>query len=505
MIKLLSSLVLGMMMTTYVSAQEPILLQNQRELFIDDYLIADLNQVEQKLHKPYATGEGLEFDKPWEGIFPAYVTIVDNGTFFQMYYRGSAFINHKNTDLTCYAESQDGITWTKPNLGLYEINGSRKNNVVMVNGEGEVAHNFTVFYDDREGVPPEERYKGVGGANRDNSTRIGLKRFVSADGMHWSRYTADTADLFPDYALDSQNSLTWDESEQCYAIYFRTWTGAKPGLPYPPGGIRTIARSTSKDFKTWTEPQSMSFGDTEMEHLYTNATHHYFRAPQLLVSMPFRFFPDKKVLTDAQLNRNGTDPTQWQGISDGVFMTSRGGYEYDRTFLESFIRPGRDLQNWSARCNIPAMGVIPTGINEMSMYVTRAYATNDAWLERITLRTDGFASISAGYKAGTLLTKPIQLEGNNLYLNFSTSSAGSIKLVVLDTKGKEIEGFGEEDAPTLIGDFVDYRVEWENGKTLEDLSGKTVTLKFMMNDADLYSLGVFEDGNFQYIKGNSLR
>ncbi|MDF9798931.1 hypothetical protein OKW21_004194 [Catalinimonas alkaloidigena] len=505
MIKLILSLVIAATMSTYANAQAPIVLQNQRELFVDNYIISELNNVEQRLHKPHPTGEGLHFDKPWEGVTPAYITIIDNGTFFQMYYRGSAHINHKGTDLTCYAESHDGIHWTKPNLGIYEIYGSKKNNVIMVNDESEVAHNFTVYFDDREGVPQEERYKGVGGANRDNSTHIGLKRYVSPDGIHWSRYTADTADLFPDHALDSQNALSWDEQEQNYVIYFRSWTGAKPGVPYPEGGIRTIARSTSKDFKSWSEPEFMGFGDTEIEHLYTNATHKYFRAPQILISMPFRFFPDKKVLSDNQLILNGTLTSQWQGISDGVFMTSRGGNQYDRTFLESFIRPGRDLQNWSARCNIPAMGVIPTAVDEMSIYVTRAYATQDTWLERLSLRTDGFASISAGYEAGSLITKPLQLDGTNLYLNYSSSSAGYIKLIVLDAKGKEIEGFGEKDAPTIVGDFINHRVQWSNGKSLSDLKGKTVRLKFVMKDADLYSFGVFEDGDYKKIKKNSLR
>lgn len=470
------------------SAQE-IELKNTRELFVDQYLIDSLYKIDHQLCTPQPTGSGIEFDLPWEGNFVTYVSIIDNGQKFQMYYRGKATIAGEDKEVTCYAESEDGIHWEKPNVGIHQIGDSKKNNVILVNDHRDKAHNFSVFYDDRPGIPKEQRYKAVGGANHNNGSKLGLSRYVSADGIHWTLFK-DSSMLFVDYALDSHNVLTWVPAEQCFAIYLRTWTGARPGLAYPPNSIRTIARSTSKDFIHWTKPIDMTFGDTEMEHLYTNATHPYFRAPQIMIAMPFRFSPRSKVLTDEELIHNGTAKSQWKGIADGIFMTSRGGNVYDRTFLESFIRPGMVSQNWSARSNIPALGVIPTGPNEMSLYVTRKYGSKDVSLERLTLRKDGFASLKARFNPGYMITKPMKLSGQELYLNYSTSSIGYVKVLILDEKGQEIPGFGLEAAVEMKGDQIDEKVTWASEKSLTQLKDKYVRLKFIMKDADLYSFRI---------------
>ncbi len=465
----------------------PILLENQREIFADDYLLETLENVEVRLSTPVSTGAVMEFKEPWEGQFCAYVSVVDDGRFFHMYYRGlTGYENKGDQQVTCYAVSTDGIHWKKPNLRLFKVNGSWDNNVVMHDNPQGSTHNFCVLYDAREDVPKKEKFKAVGG----HSSSGGLYRYVSEDGIHWQRYQ-DTTALFPDFALDSHNVLTWIPSENQYAIYMRDWTASQPGKPY--GGIRTIARSVSKDFIHWSEPKRMTFGDTEIEHLYTNATHPYFRAPQTLIAMPFRFSPQKQVLSEEALIRFEVDPTQQKGVSDAVLMTSRGGNVYDRKFLTSFIRPGTDQRNWAARSNMPALGIIPTGETEMSFFVTRAYGTPDVYLERMTLRKDGFAAIHAGFEEGFALTKPIMLRGNTLNVNYSTATKGYIKIVLLDDNGKEIPGFGEADAVEVTGDQIDGKITWKSGKNIGELVNKKVHIKIIARDADIYSLGVFDE------------
>ena len=39
--------------------------------------------------------------------------------------------------ILCYAESTDGIHWTKPDLGLVEWNGSRENNILLPSDDFE--------------------------------------------------------------------------------------------------------------------------------------------------------------------------------------------------------------------------------------------------------------------------------------------------------------------------------------------------------------------------------
>ena len=102
-------------------------------------------------------------------------------------------------------------------------------------------------------------------------------------------------------------------------------------------------------------------------------------------------------------------------------MTTRAGSNrYDFTFRESLLRPGIGDKNWTTRNNYPACGVIQTGETEMSIFVHRHYAQTSAYLERMTLRLDGFASLNAGYDEGQMVTKALDFTGNKLELNYST-------------------------------------------------------------------------------------
>ena len=103
------------------------------------------------------------------------------------------------------------------------------------------------------------------------------------------------------------------------------------------------------------------------------------------------------------------DGDKYQGLpgalSDTVLISSRGGTRVDRTFLEAFVRPGEDNNDWVARSNYPALGILPTSDRELSLYVARHYGQPTAYLERLSLRIDGFASVSAGYAGGEMVTR----------------------------------------------------------------------------------------------------
>jgi len=276
--------------------------------------------------------------------------------------------------------------------------------------------------------------------------------------------------------------LTWLPAEQQYAIYLRTWS--EGGTPEEPRfrGFRTISRSTSKDFVTWTRPEPMSFGDTPLEHLYTNNTQPYFRAPHLLVSLPFRLWPQRPALTPERLAELGVPPNHARGLSDAVLMTSRGGLQYDRTFMESFVRPGLDPVAWHARETSPSNGVVPINDEEMSFYVVNHYPMPTQHLTRVVLRTDGFASARAGYAPGTLLTKPLTFEGGRLEVNFATSAAGGLRVQILDLAG-EVLAESEEQ----IGDEIARLLTWTERGEVAALAGRPVRLRFTLQDADLYS------------------
>ncbi len=183
----------------------------------------------------------------------------------------------------------------------------------------------------------------------------------------------------------------------------------------------------------------------------------------------------------------GVHHTQAKGVSDAVFLTSRGGFVYDRTFLESFIRPGPDPKAWTARNNAPALGVVPTGPGEMSIYTVTRYTMPDCRLQRYALRTDGFASIRAPYAGGSLTTKALMFTGSTLVLNFATSSIGSVRVELLDERGQALAGFFAGECDELVGDQLERTVTWNHSPDVARLAGQSVRLRFVMRDADLYS------------------
>lgn len=446
------------------------------EPFADDFLIGELRGATHRLREPVPFGTALVFDRPWEGAFAGYVTVFRDGGRFRMYYRGipTSGADGSEAEVTCTAESADGIIWEKPELGLYDVRGSKKNNIVLA-GMKPFSHNFAPFIDARAGVPAAERYKALAG-----TAESGLTAFVSPDGYRWRKLRE--APVLRDGAFDSQNVGFWSEHENCYVCYFRTWTGG--GF----NGFRTVSRSTSKDFLTWSKPEPMDFGGTPSEHLYTNQTTPHPGAPHLYVALPMRFMPGRKVLTPDQARALGVDPGYAGDCAECVFMTSRGGASYKRTFMEGFIRPGSDPGNWASRAGMTACGIAVTGPAEFSIYKQAHYAQPSAHIIRHTLRRDGFASVNAPYAGGELITRPLAHGGKRLVLNVSTSAAGSVRVEVADTEGRPLEGRTLAECDEIVGDMTERPVTWKGASDLSMTVGKTIRLRFVMKDADIYSL-----------------
>jgi hypothetical protein len=454
---LLSILGLLLLLPSLASTAEPsgpIALGSRRELFVDHFLIDALSGTHLKLHEPQLAPPMSEPANNME-----YGTVIKDGDFYRLYTRegrGARF-DGDLTEVTRYCESRDGVHWTRPNLGLHEIDGSKENNVIL--HEKSVCHNFSPFLDARPGVPAAERFKALAGTILRNPGG-GLIAFASGDGVHWRKLSEKP--VMTKGAFDSQNVAFWSESEGKYVAYVRTFTaGVSTATEWRLDGLRSVSRATSDDFIHWTEPVALN-PNFEGEHIYTTLTHPYFRAPHLYVALPTRYHPGRGSSTDI------------------LFMTARGDRPYDRTFREAFIRPGLDPARWGNRSNYAALNVVPTGPNEMSIYTTP--------FRRFTLRTDGFASIHGGADAGEVLTKPFVFAGNELSLNYSTSAGGSARVEIQDAAGNPLPGYGLEDHQALVGDAIDHVAVWKKGKDVGALSGKAVRLRFVLQEADVFSL-----------------
>lgn len=454
---------------------------SQLQLFVDNYVVGSAHGVELKLHSPQPAGKAISFDKPWEGNTSGYVTVFEDDGRYRMYYRGESepicgmtsalkpgeVVVPGHEQLTCYAESRDGITWTKPSLGLFEFNGSKENNIIWSEAG---SHNFFPFKDANPAAPASVRYKAIG------SDTLGKKpvlaAFVSEDGIHWRRLRKEP--ILTDGAFDSLNVVFWDTLHKHYVAIYRDFIY----------GVRTIKFSTSEDFLAWMPGQWADFGDAPSEHLYTNATVQYRRAPQIYIALPRRYLPWRTYFEQMK--------TMGPGLSDALFMSSRDGVHWNR-FEDAFIRPGLDERNWVHRTNEPADGILQTSPDELSIYIERNYTFPSNYVERLVLRTDGFVSAHAGYSGGELVTKPLIFKGNNLVLNYSTSAMGSIRVEIQDEKGFPMPGLALEDSPVIFGDKIEQAVTWERPRSMTDpdplgrLQGKPVRLRFVMEDADLYS------------------
>lgn len=413
------------------------------ELFVDHFLVDKLVGAQLRLHEPQLAPPTSQ---PADNI--EYGTVIKDGDLFRFYTRDvrGAKVDGTEREVYRYAESRDGIHWTRPALRLHDIDGSKENNVFL--HEAPFCHNFSPFLDGRPDVPAEQRFKALAG-----TVKSGLVAFTSGDGIHWRKLRAEPVITYTkEYAFDSQNVSFWSTHENCYVCYFRHFLDKK---------LRSVCRTTSADFLTWSEPVAMK-PNFPGEHLYTTQTHPYFRAAHIYIAMPTRFHPGRGQSTDV------------------MFMTTRGGDHYDRTFREAFLRPGLDPARWGNRSNYVALNVVPTGPAEMSLYATP--------FRRFVLRTDGFASVHAGADAGELRTRPLKFTGKQLVLNYATSAGGRVAVEIQDTKGSAIPGFALADCRELVGDSIEQIVTWKGGSDLAGVSGQAVRLRFVLQEADLYSL-----------------
>jgi len=122
------------------SGKVPEYVGGRLELFVDDYLIESMGGAASlELHQPMRREIVFKTDAPWEGNAAAYQSVFKDGDIYRLYYHGVHY-RHSGEPAQaredhpwnlCYAESTDGINWTRPELGLFEFNGSKANNIIV--------------------------------------------------------------------------------------------------------------------------------------------------------------------------------------------------------------------------------------------------------------------------------------------------------------------------------------------------------------------------------------
>ena len=510
--KPLPTLLTILLVSVSITHADPIDIGNRRELLVDDHLIESMKGATLQLHHPTTQEISITHDSPWEGSGCGYHSIFQDGDKYRMYYKAwhldvkDGKLKTGDSKFTCYAESDDGIHWTKPNLGLIEYpkgSGNKNNNIVigparepwMKDTKPDPVHP-AVFLDTNPDCPKDARYKAIL-----RSGRRGLLALKSPDGLHWSLMSDKP--VITDGAFDSQNLAFYDPVRKEYRAYWRIFTaGVTEADNWKPEGYRDIRTATSKDMITWTNQKDLKYEKPLAEHLYTNQIQPYYRAPHLFIGFPTRYVErgwnkSMEALPEVKHRkmRSAVSDRYGMAITEGLFMSSRDAVTFKR-WPEAFLRPGIERKGtwhyghqyigWQI---VETKSAIENAPNELSLYATEDYWTGKSdKLRRYTMRLDGFVSASAPYSGGSFTTKPIKFKGSELKLNFSSSAVGGIEVELRDETGKAIPGYSAADCDEVFGDNIERTVHWKGkGSDVSALAGKTIQMHFILKDADLYA------------------
>jgi len=466
----------------------PLDIASRRELFVDHFLIDRLDGAALRPHPPQRREIVFQVAGPLENACSGvYSVFVQHEGRILLYYRGryppaEESNNHAEDQTAHVAFSTDGLHFERPRLGLFDLGDGGANNVIW---RGRQAHNLVPFLDGNPAAAHDARFKAVGGSGQRR-----LYALVSPDGIHWR--LAQDEPLEIDGAFDSANVPMWDPLHKTYRLfsrYFHRADGQK---------IRAIQSCQSKDFLHWTPPAPHQYADgPPREHFYTNATVLCPGAEHILLSFPMRFVPHRR----PPVNVDEMDYTARGGVSDAVMLTSRDGVHWDRSFPQAWLRAGPDERNWTHRNQVPAVGILPAGPTEWSMYVSEHYGWPDNRLRRLAVRPWGLAAVHAGPAGGELLTHPLVFAGRELRLNLATAAAGSVAVEIQDPAGRAIPPYAMDDMAPMYGDRIEAPVAWPGrearesapplpaaGTDLSPLAGRPVRLRVRLHDADLFAL-----------------
>ncbi len=475
---LLTGIWLGMGQT--VAAKEgddknaPMEVGSDRQLFIDETFFESCENISLCLHPARKTGEHtLVSDRPWEDATLNWFSVMEDEGRFRMWYECYDVEGWPTPDDTsfCYAESEDGIRWIKPALGLFSYQGSTENNILFrqVGSEGSRSrvHGAGVFKD--LGAAPEARYKAVSqGLFKGYDPPYRIAGMYSPDGLRWTRVPKPICDVF----ADSQYSAFRDEAMGHYVLFGRV-----------SGRGRAIGRAASASFERFAPLELIL--ETDDRHppdsdLYNPAALKYPFAEHVYFMFPSLYRHDTDTLDiHLAVSRDGI---HWMWPEHGkpfVPLGGDGAFDSGSLYMgQGCIRSGTEL--WMYYSGSPLKH------NEVELDAL-GKPENRRVYSRCVVRLDGFVSVAAGETEGYFITPPLRFEGIRLALNVKTEALGSVRVGLLDGKGNPISGYDMEACVPIRGDHTEYTVSWREDNDLKHLEKTPVKLAVKMRNASLYA------------------
>jgi len=478
----------------------------QRQLFLDDYGIAKIENLTRTMHQPVKKGAVIRpppgdpevrciqtrtapIWDPQDNVWKLWDLSTPNDLHAEKIYCGG------------YYESTDGLHWTRPVVGQLEYRGSRENNYVFFLINDRHCRPDLVVYDPTD-PDPSRRFKAA-------MPPHGFA--VSSDGVSWRALDIEGVPSSDEY------NFSFDEQEHLFILT------VKHSGPYG----RSVHLSTSRDFEHWTKPELIfhadeldqelgrehiraRFADPTLHHPPANDPQVYnvdvynmavFRYEGLYIGLPAMYHATGPVLNYPntvgfhllQLTCS-RDLKTWKRLGDrkpfiGPSRLGSGAYDLTQILPPSYpiLRCGKESSSGKEELWFYYTGIKYRGtFKYIGKYPDGEHVPlpglepDQGAICLAVLRRDGFVSLDAGQSRGVLLTAPFTLRGHRLYLNVDASK-GWIRVDILDGGGRLLAA-----SEPLTGDHLRGQVQWTSGQPAA-LKGRAAALRFTLENASFYS------------------
>jgi hypothetical protein len=386
--------------------------------------------------------------------------------------KGRAFATH-----IAYAESKDGVSWTRPDLGIFKWFTGRPNNIVIGFADHpEVESCGPCLLDvperDRRGFRWLMLYRAKGKGSGDVS---GIRIVGSHDGVHFDQ-ASDTriAHLHSDH----HNTISYDPLREEYVMFcrgkhiYRAWGEEMLDT----GASRRVARIASKQL--WTDwlagsarPQTILVPD-EID----SASHFNF-----FYGMPSQY-------------RDGVywgflEPFRMNDFIYTELATSRDGFHFQRLPGRPKLIEYGQTGSWDDEMIFASPAWVEVG-DEWWIYYSgwdgpHGTAERTGGIGLAKIRKEGFVSMLGPAGGGVVCTRLLRWPGGPLLLN-ADAREGELRVRVSDAARKPLAGFNYDDCEAYRGDSVAHEVRWK-GRSLDDFKGREIRLEIYLQDAHLYT------------------
>jgi hypothetical protein len=473
---------------------EPLPIGNEVQLLVDDYAIedrwmltAEVGEVTKHLRNPVVVA-----DQPWEGQIGAYPCVLFDEKIgkYRMYYDNFHLTNYfkplkgSPSYYVGYAESDNGLVWTKPMLDGFPYGKYPRTNVVSMGIDGNRAGAAQVRLNPDQS-DPRKRFMIVYQGHR--FTHLAY----SEDGLHWET----RPEPLLKYKSDFPNHLVHVPEHNLWYLYVRPSIRPNGRGPLPEGLRHTGRRlcvMTSPDLVNWSPPRTVLYPDERDEPDYDNI--HVFRRHGVFFALY------------AQMEQE-----RGESKNQVYLATSLDGIHWDRTWDRKPFIPRGPVDSYD-HGQVEIGQCPPVEIGEQMYFYYWASPKGqidwdqDSAVAVARLRKDRFIGQRAGEKTGYLLTRQFVVEGSKLVLNtavhphpYFKRGVDGLRVAIIqapDFKSPEtmfetpVPGFALADCDPFETDNTEYVVKWKGSSDLNALKGKKVYLRFEMRNAVLYSFQI---------------